>query len=73
MIKKYNEFVNEELDNFYNDLKDSKRNLKFFSKFKSNISNIDLDESFDLGKPKKRFKPKMISHKKLGNNEKGIF
>lgn len=73
MIKKYNTFVNEELKNFYNDLEDSKRNLKFFSKFKSDIGNIELSESFNLGKPKKKFRSKIISHKKLGNNENGIF
>lgn len=73
MIKKYENFVNEELKTFYDDLEDSKRNLKFFSKFKSSIGDIKLDESFDLGKPKKKFKPKMMLHKKLNINNKGIF
>jgi len=59
MIKKYDLFVNEEYDSFYDDLEISKHKIKLFSKFKSNIKDINIQTNFDLGKPKLKFKPRV--------------
>jgi len=70
-LKNYISFVNEEIDDFYNDLETSKKRLKFFAKF----DKSDLDEvktNFSLPKPKKKFQPKIKGYKK-SNNNKGIF
>jgi len=70
-LKNYNNFVNEEIDDFYNDLETSKKRIKFFAKF----SKSDLDKAktnFSLPEPKKKFQPKIKSYKK-SNNNKGIF
>ena len=70
-LKNYIRFVNEEIDDFYNDFETSKKRLKFFAKF----DKSDLDEvktNFSLPKPKKKFQPKIKGYKK-SNNNKGVF
>ena len=70
-LKNYINFVNEEIDDFYDDLATSNKKIKFFAKF----GKSDLDEvktNFSLPKPKKKFQPKIKGYKK-SNNNKGIF
>ena len=70
-IKNYDNFVNEEIDDFYNDLETSNKRLKFFAKFnKSTLKEVKT--SFSLPEPKKKFQPKVKGYKK-SNNNKGIF
>lgn len=70
-LKKYNNFVSEEIDDFYKDLENSNRKLKLFSTFtKSTLGEVKT--SFSLPEPKKRFQPKVKGYKKI-NNDKGIF
>ena len=70
-LKKYNNFVNEEIDDFYNDLDISNKKLKLFTTFdKSELKEVKTN--FSLPTPKKKFQPKIKSYKK-SNNNKGIF
>ena len=71
MIKKYNEFVTEQFDDFYDDLETSKKKLKLFTKFKK-IETDEVKSNFSLPQPKKKFQPKIKNYKKINNN-KGIF
>ena len=71
MIKKYNEFVAEQFEDFYNDLETSKKKLKLFTKFKK-IETDSVKSNFSLHQPKKKFQQKVKSYKKI-NNDKGIF
>ena len=71
ILKKYNNFVSEEIDDFYKDLENSNRKLKLFSTFtKSTLDEVKTN--FSLPEPKKRFQPKVKRYKKTNNN-KGIF
>jgi hypothetical protein len=70
-LKNYISFVNEEIDDFYDDLATSNKKIKFFSKFdKSDLAEVKTN--FSLPKPKKKFQPKIKGYKK-SNNNKGIF
>jgi len=70
-LKNYNNFVNEEIDDFYEDLENSNKRIKLFAKFKkSNLKEVKT--SFTLPAPKKKFQPKVKSFKKI-NKDKGIF
>jgi len=70
-LKKYSNFVNEEIDDFYNDLEASNKKLKLFTSFnKSDLKQVKTN--FSIPVPKKKFKPKIKSYKK-SNNNKGIF
>lgn len=70
-VKNYDSFVNEEIDDFYDDLETSNKKLKFFANFdKSDLK--DVKTNFSLPKPKKKFQPKIKGYKK-SNNNKGIF
>lgn len=70
-VKKYNSFVNEEIDDFYKDLENSNKRLKLFSTFnKSELSEVKT--KFSITEPKKKFQPKVKGYKKI-NNDKGIF
>ena len=71
MIKKYNEFVVEQFEDFYNDLETSKKKLKLFTKFKK-IETDNVKSNFSLHQPKRKFQPKIKSYKKI-NNDKGVF
>ena len=71
MIKKYNEFVVEQFEDFYNDLETSKKKLKLFTKFKK-IETDNVKSNFSLPQPKRKFQPKNKSYKKI-NNDKGVF
>lgn len=71
MIKTYNKFVNEELDEFFQDAADSSKRLKLIPKFKSDLSDASLHKDITIEAPKKKFKPKVkIMNKK---QDKGIF
>jgi len=70
-LKNYNNFVNEEVDDFYKDLEDSNKRLKLFSTFnKSELNQVKT--KFYITEPKKKFRPKVKGYKKI-NNDKGIF
>ena len=71
MIKKYNEFVVEQFEDFYNDLETSKKKLKLFTKF-NKIETENVKSNFSLPQPKRKFQPKIKSYKKI-NNDKGVF
>ncbi len=71
MIKKYNEFVAEQFDDFYNDFENSKKKIKLFTKF-DKIELSKINKTFSLPEPKRKFQPKIKSYKK-NNNNKGIF
>ena len=71
MIKKYNEFVVEQFEDFYNDLETSKKKLKLFTKFKK-IETDNVKSNFSLPQPKRKFQPKIKSYRKI-NNDKGVF
>jgi hypothetical protein len=71
MIKTYGEFVNEELDEFFQDAADSSKRLKLIPKFKSDLSDVSLSKDIEIEAPKKKFKPKVnVMNKK---QDKGIF
>ncbi len=70
-FKNSHHFVNEEIDDFYNDLDISNKKLKLFTTFdKSELKEVKTN--FSLPTPKKKFQPKIKSYKK-SNNNKGIF
>jgi|TARA_Y100000389_G_C17258200_1_gene411625 hypothetical protein len=70
-LKNYNNFVNEEIDDFYEDLENSNKRLKLFATFnKSELK--DVKTSFSIPVPKKKFQPKVKGFKKI-NKDKGIF
>ena len=71
MIKTYGEFVNEELDEFFQDAADSNKRLKLIPKFKSDLNDISLSKDIEIEAPKKKFKPKVKVMKK--KQDKGIF
>jgi len=70
-FKNYNIFVSEEVNEFYDDLENSKKRLKFFATFsKSDLNQVKTN--FSIPAPKKKFQPKVKGFKKI-NNDKGIF
>jgi len=70
-LKNYNNFVNEEIDDFYKDLENSNKRLKLFATFdKSELKEVKT--SFSIPAPKKKFQPKVKGFKKI-NKDKGIF
>ena len=80
MIKKYNEFVSTELDNFYEDLNVDNLKIKLFCKFSAELDDLsnldDSSESFDMGIPEKKFQPKTKTYnpsKNKKDNNKSVF
>ena len=72
MIKKYDDYLKEELDTFYDDLEDSKKRLKLIAKF-TKFKGIHKGKEIKVSEiPKKKFQPKVKNFKK-NNNDKGIF
>ena len=70
-LKNYNNFVSEEVDDFYKDLENSNKRIKLFATFsKSELSQVKTN--FSITAPKKKFQPKVKGFKKINNN-KGIF
>jgi len=70
-IKKYESFVNEQIENFYEDYEDSQKRIRLFTSFtKSKLSHDKKDIKVD--QPKKKFQPKIKMAKRI-NNDKGIF
>jgi hypothetical protein len=70
-IKKYESFVNEQIEDFYEDYEDSQKRIKLFTSFtKSKLSHERKD--IKVNEPKKKFQPK-IKVVKHTNNDKGIF
>jgi hypothetical protein len=71
-IKNYTTFVNEEIDDFYDDLEKSNKKIKLLTKF-SKIDANTVDTKFTFSEPKKKFQPKVSTFNKKKNNDKGIF
>jgi|688.fasta_scaffold01148_11 hypothetical protein len=70
-IKKYESFVNEQIEDFYGDYEDSQKRIKLFTSFtKSKLSHEKKD--IKVNEPKKKFQPKIRVAKRI-NNDKGIF
>lgn len=65
--------VSKEIDDFFEDYKCSKKNLKLLFKFKSSDFSLKTTE-IKISEPKKRkvFKPKVKTYKKI-DNTKSIF
>jgi hypothetical protein len=72
MIKKYDEFVIDETDEFYESLEFDKRKLKLLPKFKSTIEKAEILDNFTLGEIKKKFKP-VVKQQKKRITDNGIF
>jgi len=70
-IQKYNNFVSEEIDDFYKDAEEGGKKLRLFSKFSKSVLG-EVKTSFTIPEPKKKFQPKVKGYKKI-NNDKGIF
>jgi hypothetical protein len=70
-IQKYNNFVSEELDDFYKDAEEDGKKLRLFSKFTKSVLG-EVKTTFSITEPKKRFQPKVKGYRKINNN-KGIF
>ena len=70
-LKNYNNFVNEEIDDFYKDLESNSKRLKLFSTFgKSELDEVKTN--FSIPAPKKKFQAKVKGFKK-SNKDEGIF
>lgn len=69
-LKTFDSFVNEQIDDFFENFEDSKKNIKLFTSF-SKISTQYEKTEFKVTPPKKKFQPKVkVMNKK---NDKGIF
>jgi hypothetical protein len=69
-LKTFDSFVNEQIDDFFKDFDDSKKNIKLFSTF-SKLSHGYEKTEIKVNEPKKKFQPKVrVMNKK---NNKGIF
>jgi hypothetical protein len=71
MKQKYEEFVMDELDEFYKSVEYDKRKIRLLPRFKSDVKESSLG-NFELGEIKKKFKP-IIKHKTKTKPDKGIF
>lgn len=70
MIKKYDIFVKEELDTFYEDLSNSQKRIKLFISF--DVSDLKKDhKDIKINVPKKKFQPKVQVYQK--ESDKGVF
>ena len=70
-IKKYESFVNEQTENFYENYNDSQKRIKLFTAF--NKSNLFHDtKEINIDRPKKKFQPKIKVGNRI-NTDKGIF
>jgi len=69
-LKTFEYFVNEQLEDFFEDFEDSKKNIKLFTSF-SKISPQYEKTEIKVTQPKKKFQPKVkVMNKK---NDNGIF
>lgn len=68
--KIYESFVNEQIEDFYEDYVDSQKKIKLFTTFSKSKLLHDQKE-ITVNQPKKKFQPKIkiVTH----NNDKGIF
>lgn len=71
MIKKYDEFVMDELEEFYKSVEDDKLKIRLLPRFKSTVNEVTLGQ-FELGEVKKKFKP-IVRQKQKTKTDKGIF
>jgi|APGre2960657373_1045057.scaffolds.fasta_scaffold103579_2 hypothetical protein len=70
-IKKYELFVNEQIDDFYEDYEDSQKRIKLFTSFTQSKLYHNKKE-IEINEPKKKFQSK-VKVSKYSNNDKGIF
>jgi hypothetical protein len=72
-FKKYQEFVNEELEQFYEEAENSQKNYKIPVDLKKNDYSYD-GSSFDINKVKKKERIKKIKKTWVKNNKtKNLF
>jgi len=69
-LKTYNTFVNNQIENFFDDLNDSNKRIKLFTSF-SRISHKYEKTDISIAIPKKKFQSKIKLMSKKSNN--GIF
>lgn len=69
-IKTFESFVNEQLDDFFEDLNDSKKNIKLFTTFSKILAKYENTE-IKMTQPKQKFQTKIRTMNK--RNNKGIF
>jgi uncharacterized protein (DUF2236 family) len=69
-LKKIEYFVNEQLEYFFEDFEDSKKNIKLFPSFSKISTQYEMTE-IKIPQPKKKFQPKVRAMNK--NSDKGIF
>lgn len=69
MIKKYDEFIMDELEEFYKSVEYDKRKIRLLPRFKSDVKEASLG-NFELGEVKRKFKPIV---KQKTKTDKGIF
>jgi hypothetical protein len=69
-IKTFDSFVNEQLDDFFEDFNDSEKNIKLFTTF-SKISTKYENTEIKVSQPKQKFQTKIRTMNK--RNDKGIF
>lgn len=72
MMEKYDEFVIDEMDEFYESLEFDKRKLKLLPKFKSTIEKVEIPDTFTLGEVKRKFKP-IVRQQQKRITDNGIF
>jgi hypothetical protein len=69
-LKTFDSFVNEQIDDFFENFEDSKKNIRLFSTF-SKLSHKYEKTEIKVNEPKKKFQAKVrVMNKK---NDKGIF
>lgn len=69
-LKTFESFVNEQVEDFFEDFEDSKKNIKLFTSFFKISTQYEKTE-IKMPQPKKRFQSKVkVMNKK---NDKGIF
>lgn len=70
-LKNYNSFVNEQTEDFFDDLADSKKNIKLFTLFTKLTPTYEKTEIKFTEQPKKKFQSKIKIMSKKNTN--GIF
>lgn len=67
-LAQYDSFILEQMDSFFKDLDDSKKNIKLFTSFEPSHCNYTKTDII-VADPKRRFYPKIKTTIKKHNNE----
>lgn len=71
-LKTFDSFVNEQIEDFFEDFEDSKKNIKLFTSFSKISTQYEKTEFKVKEEPKKKFQSKVKVMNKR-KNDKGIF